>query len=250
MKYSHVLIPKSFLKGFSKKSGDGKVVEVLNLSNNTISTEKIKTLGTAENYFSGDAELYLNKNIEQPIGVISRLLKGFEKNILTEIALTKKDNETIIRFLYYCLLRRRETVKIVNENSIASQIIGTIPPEALFNLAELTTEANIFSGMIANILINRSGYGFVIPQNCYYQMVKIEGGEAIYTYILPVNPNAAFIIEREENHKKAKYAVVENKSKVETLNMLALKAEQSGDNGFIVSKSIDELIPLQNYLSK
>lgn len=244
----HVQIPKSILKNFAYKAGkDGLVVDYLDFNDKKIKTEKIKKLDTITGYYSESFEKHLGEKFETPFGNISKKIKDFTINRISNLTLSKKETETVLEFFNNIFLRGQFALQKANEYSLTS-IIQPIGQEELIR----STKQNLFVGYWMNIIKNKTKIDFVIPRNCFYAK-KSRISQKLH-YIFPITPRAAIILIPNEEiedfmtgNGKIDYYHIDDESSIKVLNDFALEIEKGTNNQFIAGNK-SELERLREFL--
>jgi hypothetical protein len=249
---SHIQITKSLLRGFSHDTDGGEKVYYLDLSDNAIKEEKIKTLGTEYGYYNEDIEKFLSKEVECKIGDISKLFKDFSKQKNKQLIITTEEKECINEFFKYSLIRSTYTIKAVNKASFFSKSFNGYTTNDIFQFANDSILVNFFEKFDSDILLNKSNVEFVIPRNCFYSAMVTDKPTK---YVLPINSRTAFILINKCELSnfiidgKHHYLQISDDDVVNSFNKRALVDEKFFNNAFVVANRKKELEDLQNYNS-
>lgn len=249
---SHIQVPKSLLKNFSKRIIEIKdnlpikkrCVYSLNLKSKNIDHVDIKELNTELGYYSDKIESQLSI-IESEFGecvvaVIDFMNQNFNKTNKTfEIY---KYEQTIKRFILYSIARTKKIKSTIQEKGefykeypeyyTHSKIVEKT--EEVYNNLTLLDDYSL-------TVMYTENYQFVLPKYCWY-----GGFIDKETIVLPFSPKYTFVLFPNKNISKylsdgVLGVITCDTEEVKVANRIALIHEQKADNEFIVAQDEQEL---------
>lgn len=174
---SHIIIPKSILKHFSKKTRDGWIVSYYSFKEKKICFSKIKEYGTEYGYYDMKIEERLAQQYELQFNSITEKITKFVRGGIKEIFLKK---ELIHSFLDITVYRRPTFTSKVNEKFP----YDNLNHNQILELVTSIKMPHLFSNMEINLIVNRTNKSFLISESLY-TTIYVNGNEVI---IFPVNP--------------------------------------------------------------
>ena len=121
---SHITIPNSFLEHFGYRTNEGIKVNYIDINNKKIKSQKTKKYKAEYGYYSKLIEDILNNNFETKMAMITKEINDFRNRKNLEVLFTKEKIEDIYSFFDVTTYRNTKILKQVNEESIASKIMG------------------------------------------------------------------------------------------------------------------------------
>jgi len=243
---SHIQITRALLDKFSHKTKEGRKVYFLDLTDNQIKEEKTRLLGAKLGYYSEDVERFLG-TIERGFGeATKRIIKSIQQNS-DVFELTEKDILYIKYFFHYMLIRSNYFLSIVREGRIFAKIFnGFYTTNNIIRFTE-DFEGSPFNQCYVNLLKNVSNTEFVIPKNCYYNMITEKDGHR--GYVLPITPQIAILLLKGEpdidQNGRIMRLRIDKDEVARSFNNAALACERYYNNDFIVAKHRETLEELE-----
>jgi len=255
MKNSHIQLAKGHMRPFSNKE-TSEFVYRLDIKSNSIDKVDIKILDTSMGFYSDVVETAMNDQYEnQFFSIRKRLVEFFEKK-RERLFLDDNDRKTIIRFINLAILRSEKSLRIVNETSITTKILGNLTNNDLVRarLSGILKE-NAFDEYAILIIKNNTEKNFVLPSNSYYFVTNLYKSFIVaeFLILIPLTPKIAILLlPFKNNHKflseqKDMYMIIDKVDDIAILNKYALQTELEYDKKFIISKTKNELEVLQEH---
>lgn len=251
MKKSHIQLSKGHMKPFSTIVNGDYLSFLLDVNSKNISLENIKLIDTISGFYDDNIEDEMNKQYESKFfSLRNHLINVIERKTEIQVKFGKKEQNIILEFLNLAILRSKETIDLVNRESIAAIFLGGLSNNDLMN-AKFTgiLSERIFTEYSALIIKNNTAIDFVLPANSYYYSKKIhkEFTETEFNLFIPISPKLSLLLLLNcdyntyiKNHGFA-YLVMNNSRDIEYLNERAYRSEVHFNKKFIISKSRKEL---------
>lgn len=239
------------MKPFSNLIDGNYMTFLLDTKTKNITSENIKFIDTAKGFYDDSIEDEMNKQYESRFfSLRNRLINVIEKKTEEQVKFGKKEQKIILDFLNLAILRSKETIDLVNRESITALFLGGLTNNDLMS-AKFTgiLSEKVFTEYSALILKNETVINFVLPANSYYYSNKIhkEFIETEFNIFIPISPKLSLMLLLTcdyntyiKNHGFA-YLVLNNYRDIEYLNERAYRSEVYFNKKFIVSKSREEL---------
>lgn len=248
MSNSHIQVTQGLMKGFNNGSRRNPTVYCLDIQKNAINKVDVRKQGAIQEYFSPEVENYLSHQVEDAFGKTAQKVRDFVngKTNKKSIPFTHRDRHAVIKFLYFAMLRSRNSLTLANQFSYTVPFLGEISANELIHAMRNTDYTRYHGDKMVSILVNQTEYGFVLPQNCFYLVPSQHLTEEFYD-ILPITPYIAFMLyPRNEfirifSKNGYSHNAISEIYTVRRLNRLAYSFEKHLNNGFLISKSTVEL---------
>lgn len=199
---SHVTIPQSFLKHFGRKDDTGAmVVDYIDIKTKKIKSKKVKDYGAEYAYYDRETEEFLSKNFETRIANINKEIDKFRNGKITNIKLTEKIKSDIYNFFLITLYRNPKSLKIFNEESLSSKLLGGIDHNEMLKLIRKIKYENFFKKFKINIIINKTNRDFII-NDTMISRISVEKSNPII--IIPINKKECLAL-LEKNYSRRYY---------------------------------------------
>lgn len=243
---SHVTVPQSFLKHFGRRDDTGAmVVDYIDINTKQIKSKKVKDYGAEYAYYDIETEEFLSKNFETRIANINKEIDKFRNKKITNIKLTEKIKSDIYNFFLITLYRNPKSLKIVNEESLASKLLGGIDHNEMLRLVLTIKYENFFKKFEINIIINKTNRDFVTIDTMILQITIDKDNKTI---IIPINKKECLALLEADHFKlyfkngEFHYMNVENENTVETINKEIYAFARYYDENVIGSKKELEML--------
>lgn len=199
---SHVTIPRSFLKHFGRKDSSGaKVVDYIDIDTKQIKSKKVKEYGAKYAYYDKEIEDFLSENFESKFGEVKTLIYDLIKEKELSIELTEEIKSVIYGFFLITLYRNPKSLKFVNEESLASKLLGGIDHNEMLKLVRTIKHENFFEKFKINIMINKTNRDFII-NDTMISRISVEKSNPII--IIPINKKECLAL-LEKNYSRRYY---------------------------------------------
>lgn len=247
--HSHIQLPNSILQQFRDEADPEGKVWFLDMRSGLIRRKSAKKLGTSKGYYSEPIEMLWNQQVESPFSKLNCRVRNFCAGKAERITLSPEDIETVKRYIKGAAVRSGIAYDALQRNSIFGQFL----PEQFMHdyLSEFAMRSTnvldeLLSDLSVNILLNRPERCFVVPRNCFYQVLMSDYN----IWVAPVSPQCALLLFSEESPHVAdeSYFVIDCPSEIDRMNLCALKYEFNYNCDFIASSRQDELVFLQHFL--
>ena len=241
---SHVIIPNSFLEHFGYKTKDGRKIDYIDVNDKMIKSQKTKKYRTEYGYYSKLIEDMLNINFEGKIAIITKEINNFRNRKKLEVLLPKEKIEDIYSFFDLTTYRNPQTLKQVNEESIASKLIGDMTHDQFMNFIFSRNFPHVYEGMKFNIIINKTQRDFIINDSMI-SWITCDNEKVI---IMPINKKECFALLPEECYKKYHvngelyYMNIENEEEVEMINRYIYRFSKKNNENVIGTKHELEIL--------
>jgi len=243
---SHITIPNSFLEHFGYKTNEGMKVDYIDINDKKIKSKKTKEYKTEYGYYNKLIEDILNNNFETKIAMITKEIHDFRNRKNPKVLFTKENVEYIYSFFDVTTYRNTKILEQVNEESIASKIIGDMTHDQFMSFIFTEDFPHVYKGMKFNIIINKTQRDFIINDSMISSILCDNGNEII---IMPINKKESFALLSEEYYKKyyingeLHFMNMENEEDVGMINKYIFKqAEQRKENVIGTKKELEILL--------
>lgn len=240
---SHIQIPNGVLKHFRDSSGR---VHYLDVTTGKMGLTSSKNLGTEYGYYSDTQELFLNKEIENPLTSLASKVRLFQQNGCGTLTLPQTEEVVLKKYITSAMARSRlslDAFLAVSETAFLCSDQQNHDDLVYFSICRNNGIAEILEDHFLVILINKTEKNLVVPRNCFYALSS-QGMECI---VAPISPQCALCLfppeYAEQSHisKEYRLCVVENVEDVARMNQRALMYEYMYNKTFLASASQEEL---------
>lgn len=197
---SHITIPRSFLKHFGRKdSSRAKVVDYIDVNTKQIKSKKVKEYGAKYGYYSKPVEDFLSKNFESKMGSISKEIMCLINKEKSVMLITPEMELDIKNFFSITLCRNPKSLKVFNEESLSSKLLGEVSHNKMIELISKTKLLNVFEKLRFNIMINKTDRDFVI-NDTMISRTTVDTNNTIL--IMPINKRVCLALLEEDYFKE------------------------------------------------
>lgn len=242
---SHITIPNSFLEHFGYRTNEGIKVNYIDINNKKIKSQKTKKYKAEYGYYSKLIEDILNNNFETKMAMITKEINDFRNRKNPEVLFTKEKIEDIYSFFDVTTYRNTKILKQVNEESIASKIMGDMTHDQFMSFIFSKDFPHVYKGMKFNIIINKTQRDFIINDSMISSIVCDNGNEII---IMPINKKECLALLPEEYYKKyyingeLYFMNIENEEDVEMINRYIYRFSKKNNENIIGTKNELEIL--------
>lgn len=236
-------MPRFMLKKFVDSKGRLYAYD-FEKKHNSYSTPS--AINTEKGYYSKDAELILNQQIETPF---SQVVINIFKDDKSKIIISERDIQIIYRYLYSLLTRDKSILEPIKNNLLFPNLLSNqeLHDIASINGLQEAKELKIFEEYKLSFLLNNSDLPFILPTCGIYSFYSKDKEQFI---IAPVNETKALLLCDKSVQEKYMtenqiciFSAKENQIKL--LNEFAFLTQYKKGYGFVVSSNkqiIDELV--------
>lgn len=241
---SHITIPNSFLEHFGYRTNEGIKVNYIDINNKKIKSQKTKKYKAEYGYYSKLIEDILNNNFETKMAMITKEINDFRNRKNLEVLFTKEKIEDIYSFFDVTTYRNTKILKQVNEESIASKIMGDMTHDQFMSFIFSKDFPHVYKGMKFNIIINKTQRDFIINDSMISSIVCDNGNEII----MPINKKECLDLLPEEYYKKyyingeLYFMNIENEEDVEMINRYIYRFSKKNNENIIGTKNELEIL--------
>lgn len=239
---SHVIIPKSILKHFGKKTENGWFVSYYSFSDKKILFSNIKKYGTEYGYYDMKIEERISKEYEQKFDSVTAEIAKFVRGGNQTISLNK---ELIHSFLDITVYRRPDFTVNVNKRSNYE-----INHNQILDLVTSIKIPHVFYDLEINIIMNKTSKSFLVSKSLN-TTISVSGNEMI---IFPVNPKFCIVLMEKEYYKQWKlnnylyYMLVDDEKEVDKINKSVFSQAMEDSEDVIGDEYIlEEIIQKYNF---
>lgn len=247
--HSHIQLPNSILQHFREGTDPERKVWYLDMHSGLIQRKSAKKLGTSKGYFSDLIERFWNQQVESPISELNCRVRNFCRGEAECIWLSPEDINTVKLYIKGAAARSGIAYDEMQRNSVYGQFL----PEQFMHdyLSEFAMRSTnvldeLLSVLSVTILLNRTERRFVVPRNCFYQVLIAD----FFIWVAPISPQCALLLYPEDRYHIAddSYFTIDSPLEVDRMNLCALKYEHTFNCDFIAASRRDELEFLQHCL--
>ena len=197
---SHVIIPQNILRRFGYKK-DNWEVNYMSYPYKEISKSKIKDYGAEYGYYDMQIEEEIEKRYESKMGELTKELSDWQsKKTDSEDILI---NESLILDIFdMAIYRNPKYLKFYNENSCVSRAFGDTTPSEFIGFVFSHNFPHIFTGLRANIIVNKTEKNFIINKSMISIIKLNENKEEVM--IMPITKKICLALISEDFYNEMK----------------------------------------------
>ena len=179
------------------------------------------------------------------MAMITKEINDFRNRKNPEVLFTKEKIEDIYSFFDVTTYRNTKILKQVNEESIASKIMGDMTHDQFMSFIFSKDFPHVYKGMKFNIIINKTQRDFIINDSMISSIVCDNGNEII---IMPINKKECLALLPEEYYKKyyingeLYFMNIENEEDVEMINRYIYRFSKKNNENIIGTKNELEIL--------
>ena len=240
--HSHIQLPNGILKHFRDETDMEKKVWCLDLDSGQISRKATGRLGTAKEYYSAEMELWLSAQIESPITALNKKIRRFAAGMEDSVSILPDDVRVAKSYIKAAWLRSNMAQWEFGESSYTAAVCSKQENHDDLIYAGLCSKGpfdKYLADMSMAVLINRTNAHFVVPRNCYYEILS----HSCATIVAPISPTAAILLLPRDYPVFALgcYGTIDDAEDVRKANQAALKYEYCCNHDFVAADRETEL---------
>ena len=246
--HSHIQLPNLILQHFRDESDPEKKVWYLDIPSGKILRKSAGRLGTSKGYYSEVGEEFWAKNIESPLGKLNVRIRAFCSGEAETITIKKEDVVLAKQYIKAAAVRSNLAYQSTKESSVTASLYSEQANHdalSFFGMRASPQFDQQFEDLAVTIIANRTNRHLVVPRNCYYCVSRWN----VRNFVAPISPQCAILLLPVEHLHLVNdgYAVIDDPSQVEVMNVLALKYEYMFNADFVASDCRAELESLRQF---
>ena len=246
--HSHIQLPNLILQHFRDESTPDKKVWYLDICSGKILRKSAGRLGTSKGYYSDNGEKFWSKNIESPLGELNARILAFCNGETETITIKKEDAILAKQYIKAAAVRSNLAYQSMMESSVTASLYSEQANHDALSFWGMRASPQFdqqFEDLAVTFIANRTDRHLVVPRNCYYCVSRWN----VRNFVAPISPRCAILLLPVEHLHLVNdgYAVIEDSSQVDIMNVLALKYEYMFNADFVATDRPTELEFLQEF---